>query len=154
MKRTTVWACVALLFAGFILVAGCGGSGGGGGGGTPQDTVKKFLDSNISMDVDALWGTLTKESQKTLDKAQMKDAAAKQEKKAEYTYKIGKTNIKGDTATVEAALTEGTQSFPVTFNLMKEGGSWKIDFLKTFGGGQTGEQPAETTPSTGTTPPQ
>lgn len=148
MKRTTVWACVALLLAGFILVAGCGSSGGGGGGATPQDTVKKFLDANIKMDVDALWETLTKESQQKLDKAQMKEAAGQTGAKVSYTYKFGKTDIKGNNATVAVTLTQGEQTFPVTVSLIKEGGVWKVDFLKTFGSTQpSGEQPSGTTPS-------
>lgn len=142
MKKTVIWAC-ALMLAGLVVLAGCGGSSKDSGA-TPEETVKKFFDANIAMDVDALWLTLSKESQETLDKEQMKEAASQPGAKANYTYKIGKTDTKGDSATVEVTLTEGSQEFPVTMSLVKEGGAWKVDFLKSFGASQAPEEPSET----------
>jgi limonene-1,2-epoxide hydrolase len=127
---------VVLLLATGALVAalaGCGGGSSTSSSGTPAAVVKQFMDANKNKDVNTLYKTLDKASQKVLSKADMQKAAAQSSTPATYTYKVGKTAINGNTASVDVTVSQGGTDSSATFALVKEGGAWKVDVGKTFG---------------------
>jgi len=152
-RKTLMKKVVAILllvsFGALILViAGCGG--GSTSSEAPADVVKQFLDANKAKNVDGLFGTLSKASQKSLNKADLKKAASSAPT-VSYTYALAKPSVKGSNATVVASITEGQTKSDVTFYLVQEGGAWKIDLQKSLGGSQA-QTPSQSAVQSGVQP--
>jgi hypothetical protein len=125
---------LAVLGAGAFFVLG-GDDDKAGGGGSPVAAVNGFFQAAIAGDcekaigfvTDATWsegGTKTREE--ALQECASDGVDAEFNDASVEDVKL--VSEQGTTATVSASLTSGGETVPVTFPMVKEDGSWKIDF--------------------------
>ncbi|MBN2168832.1 MAG: nuclear transport factor 2 family protein [Actinobacteria bacterium] len=137
MKRVVILGCILLLAFSSALLAGCGGSGGGGGNDEAQvkAVAEKFMEATVAFDAEALGEVITETDLKSEDYQQAKEDSKQYADvdigSMDIKYEIGKVEIDGDEATVNASMSFGEEKSNGTIYLVKENGEWKVDLEKT-----------------------
>jgi hypothetical protein len=132
-KVFTALAVVALMTAFFI--TGCGDEGR-----APKAALKEFLKAEAAGDKSASYAFLSSADKEQMDMAAWSAEAGKLTQEAEsgrFHFIIADATLSDSRATVDVLIgddDDASNARDVRFQMVKEGGSWKVSFLKTVAG--------------------
>lgn len=131
MKKVIVLVCVLSMLACGFAFAGCGGNGDSSSADSPKAVIEKLMQAQIDVDVDTYLSLLSKESRKEVDEDELREQAElAAQTEQDVDYEVGEEEISGDTAKVGVTMTVEDMEMTMTWNLVKEDGSWKVDMTK------------------------